>query len=283
MVGNIFLSKPYVICLDGYAHRHPWHGKKWQTQLKLELRYGLNIRNSSLLLAESPAAYQQIRELYPNNLVQQVPICLWEDELKSIEALWNDEGFTPLRAPTILFVGRLVRRKGVHTLLSAFGELAAHYPDWSIEIRGPAPDSAYLGELKQLVAQRGIESRVRFAPSLSGEALFRRYRSAAIFCLPSTGEGMPSAITEAMYFGGAIVAGNSGSIPYQLDNGHAGLLVNYGDVPQLRCHLESLIESRETRMSLMQAARQRMLDEFTWERHFPSVEQQFRTILDGSG
>lgn len=186
----------------------------------------------------------------------------------------------PERRPIILFTGRLVRRKGVHDLITAFGRLAQKYPDWMVELRGPIGDPGYYAELQRLAVSHGIESRISFAPPLSGESLFKRYRSTSIFCLPSTGEGMPTVITEAMNFGGAIVAGVSGAVPYQLgEDDSCGLLIRYGDVDQLTNSLDRLMCNEDLRESLMRCARQRALDVFTWEKYFPSLEANFRALV----
>jgi len=280
LLAKWLVGKPWVVCLDGYAHRHPWHGADWRTQTRLELRYGTVIRNSSIVIAESLSAYDQVRSLYSAQSVHHVPICLWRKDLESVEAGWEQEGFDPDRRSAILFVGRLVRRKGAHDLISAFGRLAQKYPDWAVELRGPIDDPGYYVELQRLAVSHGIESRICFAPPLSGESLFKRYRSTSIFCLPSTGEGMPTVITEAMCFGGAIVAGASGAVPYQIgEDDSCGLLIRYGDVDQLTNSLDRLMSSESLRQGFMFCARKRALDLFMWERYFPSFEVDFRALV----
>lgn len=269
---------PYVIVLDGYAHRHPWHGSSWRTQTRLALRYGPILRKANLIIAENPTASQQIQTHYPNQPLAQVPTCLWREDLEGIERTWDRDGHAPKRQPIILFTGRLARRKGVHDLLWAFSEVAHKFPDWTVEIRGIVEDTDYQNELRQIASVAGIESRIDFGPPLSGEALYRRFRTCSIYCLPSTGEGTPTSILEAMYYGGAIVASASGSVPYQLDNGRAGLIFKYGDTAQLRRHLELLISREDTRQQLMLAARQRILAQFVWEKHFDALESQFRVL-----
>lgn len=280
MVSSILRRRPYILCLDGYAHRHPWHGDGWSKQAQLELRYGSVIRNASQVIAESPIAYTQVKNYYPDLSVSQIPICLWQSELESMVEKWNTKGTALERKPIILFVGRVTANKGIHNLLNAFAPIAKHYPEWLIEICGPIEDYEYFSNLQSQISHLDLNSRVRFIPPLYGEALYQTYRLSSIFCLPSTGEGMPTTILEAMYFGGAIVAGASGSVPFQLDDGRAGLLFHYGDVPQLMNHLKTLMDDEEYRESLINVSRQRVLDEFTWERYFPSIESSFRALIN---
>lgn len=117
------------------------------------------------------------------------------------------------------------------------------------------------------------------APSLTGEALYRRYHQTSIYCLPSTGEGFPSTILEAMYFGGAIVAGNSGYVSYQLDDGRCGRLFRPGDIDALTEELTLLISSPEKRLECMKAARERVEMEFVWERHFDQLQAKLLDLM----
>jgi polysaccharide biosynthesis protein VpsI len=209
----------------------------------------------------------------------QVPFCLWQADLAEIEANWAAEGFAPEREEVILFAGRLIERKGVHDLIAAFARLADALPTWQLEIRGLPASEAYQERLERLIVQHGLAARVRLLPGLEGEDLYRRYRETAVFALPSAGEGIPTTITEAMYFGGAIVAGVSGAVPHQLENGRCGLLHQPGDLDALTGHLQSLMASAELREAQMARARQRMLDLFVWERYFPELEAVFRQVL----
>ena len=118
MLSKLLWRNPYVIALDGYAHRATWHGVNFWTQLWLELRYGLIIRNADIILAESPDAFQQIKKFYPHSKVYLVPFCLWQEELASIESRWQLTNFTDDRSPTIFYAGRLIERKGLHHLIS---------------------------------------------------------------------------------------------------------------------------------------------------------------------
>lgn len=90
---------------------------------------------------------------------------------------------------------------------------------------------------------------------------------------------MPTTILEAMYFGGAIVAGISGAVAYQLGNGRAGLLHQPGDLDTLTSHLHTLMASAETREAYMAQARQRMTHLFVWERYFPQLAHIFAEAL----
>ncbi len=275
LLSHLLYGTHYAIVLDSYTHRA--FGSQRQQWMQA-VRYGALLRHASLILAEAPACGEAILKRMPNANVQLVPSSLWRSELVEIESKWASEGWQPVRRPTILYAGRLVERKNVHHLISAFARLADQFPAWSLSIVGPAASHDYAQTLTGLVETNGLSERVHFQPALAGEQLYRKYRESAIYALPSEGEGFPTSILEAMYFGGAIVAGNSGYVAYQLEGG-CGLLHNPGDVEQLTQHLQQLMASEDERNRLMQRAKQRVLETFTWENYFPQLEATCRKLV----
>lgn len=94
----------------------------------------------------------------------------------------------------ILFVGRLIRLKGVHTLVSAYrqlpSEIRAKHP---LIVTGEACDQAYVRELTRLA--RG--ANVKFVGNQTGEKLAALFRGASVFVQPSECESMPIVVLEA--------------------------------------------------------------------------------------
>lgn len=275
LLSRLLFGSPYAIRLDSYLHRAPFHGADFWTQLYLELRYGLVLRNANVIIAENPEARHYIEIAMHRPQMLEIPSCLWRRDLETVEKNWCDEGFAPTRKPTILFTGRIVRTKRIHDLIEAFAAISARYPEWSVEIRGPIIDLDYFAALKGLVSAHKLEQKIEFAPTIIGSELFRRYRLASIYCLPSEFEGMSTALSEAMYFCGPVIATLTGSTAYQLDEGCAGLLLTPGDVPQLIRHLEALMGDPQSRADFGARARQRVLDCFTWENYFGQIEAVF--------
>jgi glycosyltransferase involved in cell wall biosynthesis len=280
MLSKALFHTPYVLALDTYTHLAPWDVDSFFSKIKLELRYGLVMRNADLILAESPLCFEHAKRYIRGPEVLLVPVCLWERDLREVESRWAVEDYRPEREPIILYAGQIVERKNIHHLIDAFGRLSERFPAWRLEIRGPASDPAYLASLQNLAKLRSLNDRIHFAPGLSGESLYRRYRSTSVYCLPSRFEGMPTTILEAMYFGGATVAGTAGAVSYQLDDGNCGLLFEPGDVDCLTQHLETLMGSGTEREHLMNRARERFLKLFIWEKYFDLIEDRCRHLLE---
>jgi glycosyltransferase involved in cell wall biosynthesis len=119
---------------------------------------------------------------------------------------------TVARSPhELLFVGRLVPKKGLTHLLNAMPAIAEAYPDVRLRIVGFGPEQAALSRQVQLL---GLKSRVTFVGPVEPSALPAIYRSAGVFVAPFirdvTGdqEGLPVALMEAIATGCPFVVGD---------------------------------------------------------------------------
>ena len=142
-----------------------------------------------------------------------------------------------LSHPAIVFVGGLHPRKGVGTLIKAFGLVSSRHPDARLYLIGEGPNRA---EYEQLCNELGLDGeQVCFVGSLSDP---RGYlRAADIFILPSTSDPAPLVISEAREAGCAIIATEVDGIPELLDDGKAGILVPPNDPERLAAAMDRLL------------------------------------------
>lgn len=118
----------------------------------------------------------------------------------------------PRRIPgRILFVGRLVEKKGLTHLISALRHVIRLNPDAHLVVAGDGPER---GRLEQQSVDLGIADRIRFLGPVSHEHLPELYSSASLFCAPfiraSTGdmEGLGLVTLEAIYFECPFIVGD---------------------------------------------------------------------------
>jgi glycosyltransferase involved in cell wall biosynthesis len=157
----------------------------------------------------------------------------------------------PTQPGKILFVGRLIPRKGVRYLVEAMAHL--EHPSVQLVIVGGGPQQT---DLEELARSNGIAERVIFAGRVSDEALQEHYRTCQIFVLPSivdpTGdtEMLGMVLLEAMRYRKPVIASNVGGIPDIVQDGENGLLTPEKDPTALATALKRLLSDRELSSTL---------------------------------
>jgi glycosyltransferase involved in cell wall biosynthesis len=179
--------------------------------------------------------------------------------------------------PRILFVGRLVARKGVDRLLEALAGLRAR--PWRLEIVGFGPER---DPLERRAAELGIADRVEFLGRVTSAELVSAYRRAACFVLPATlderadTEGLGVVLLEAMSYGVPVVATSRGGIVDVVDDGKTGILVD-DDPAALAEAIAAVLEDPERGRALGRAGRERVRQRFGWDSIVDRLEAVYRS------
>jgi glycosyltransferase involved in cell wall biosynthesis len=165
---------------------------------------------------------------------------------------------------TVLFVGRLYRRKRVDVLLQAAAQVRGKIPELEIRIVGNGPCAMNLRELAQ---ELKLESTVTWLGDVSRAVLAEEYNRATLFCLPSVQEGFGIVLLEAMAAARPVIASRAAAIPEVVPH---GLLVEPDSPEALVAAIETLYRSPEARAAQAVAGVQ-------WVKQFdaPLVAQRF--------
>jgi phosphatidylinositol alpha-1,6-mannosyltransferase len=143
----------------------------------------------------------------------------------------------------VLYLGRLVRRKGVHRLIDALPDLTAGPRRVTLVIAGAGPEE---GRLRRLAAR--IKSRVIFAGRVSDDDAPALYRVADVFALPVADrwrgletEGLGVVLLEAAACGTPCVTGRSGGTVEAVVDGTTGHIVDARNRSELVGALNSIL------------------------------------------
>ncbi|APW44165.1 glycosyltransferase family 4 protein [Rhodoferax saidenbachensis] len=175
-----------------------------------------------------------------------------------VRAMLRAELNLPDDVPVFVFVGRLVRDKGVFDLVEAFAAVNAKNQQWALWMIGPDEDG-----IQAALQERGnqLGARIRWFGSTTTP---ERYMAAAdVFVLPSYREGFGSVVIEAAACG-------IPSIAYQIDgvidaivDRKTGVFVEKGNVRDLADAMIWLGSDNNARTALGEAARTRAVREFS--------------------
>lgn len=184
------------------------------------------------------------------------------------------------REPVILFVGRLVEKKGCRYFLEAIAQVQEQVP----EVRGVViGDGPLRGNLEQQAREQG--SAVTFLGALEPPQVWDWMRRAMVLCGPSVraasgdAEGLGMVFAEAQTLGLPVVGFGSGGIPEVVTEGVSGLLVPEGDTTALGLALLRVVRSPELRERLARGGSDRMARDFDLHRNTAILEQLYDQVL----
>lgn len=156
---------------------------------------------------------------------------------------------------SIIFVGRLVRGKGVEVLLDALALARKSAPQLHLTIVGDGPLRTLL---EQHTVDRGVADHVRFTGALRGPAVNDALNGARIAVLPSTSsEGFPVTAIEAQAAGCAVIASDVPGMGEAVED--AGVLVTPSARGDLAAAIVRISEDPEMFDSLVDASRRNAL------------------------
>ncbi len=260
------ISRPFV--LIGYGGEFSQaRGQliKWIVQRSVMRRAALFLAISSFtadLFRQAKAPADRIGIIYGG--VRPERFAATDEQ---VEGLRERYGLAGRRV--LLTVARLVSRKGHDIVLTAMPEILRSAPDAAYLIVGDGPMRE---RLEEQTRELGLEGSVVFAGRVADEMIPACYRLCDVLVMPSRpmrgelAEGFGLAYLEAAVCGKPSIGTNYGGIPDAIADGETGLLVDTDDVEGLAGAAARLLGDEELRTRMGQAARERALAEFTWER-----------------
>ncbi len=143
----------------------------------------------------------------------------------------------------LLFLGRLIERKGAQVAIAALQHLVAKGADVHLRVVGDGPERAALEAQAQ---QLGLRDRVTFTGAVAPQEVRREYAEAEVFVMPAITdwkgeqEGFGLVLIEAIRAGVPVVGSASGGIADIIRDGETGLLVPERDAAALASAIEAL-------------------------------------------
>jgi len=200
-----------------------------------------------------------------------------KDTIKVIPNAIDTNKFKPNikhREDYILYVGRLVRRKGVHILIKATKILR----DMGFTNRVLIAGRGYFEHYLKLLASE-IDN-ILFLGEVSEYRKTKLYAGAKIFVLPSiVGESFGVVLLEALSSGTPVVATNVGGVPEVVKNGSEGFLVDPGEPHKLAEAIAEILSSEELWLKMSINARKKAVEKFSIETVGRLYEQIYTEAL----
>lgn len=176
--------------------------------------------------------------------------------------------------PHALFLGGFSNpAKGGQVLLRALPEILERCPELRVTLAGSDTPPA------EVTALQRRHPGVRWAGWLDHAAACRELSQCDVFLMPSTSEGMPVALLEAMVCARAIVATPVGGIPDVVSDGSEAILVPQDDPAALSVGVLRAVGDQRLRARLGHAAQLRVQEEFNRDRIYDRIASIYDELL----
>lgn len=249
-------------------HGQDWRRAKWGKLASSMLRLGehMALRVADGTICVSRSLTQEYRAS-GHDTVTYIPngfSLVAGDDLEYLSSLSLEDG------RYLLFVGRLVPEKGAHHLIEAWK--AAGKPLPLVVAGDTSHTDDYVARL------RSLDSDVVFTGYVYGARLAALFRHAGLFVLPSSLEGLPIVLLEALAYGSPVLS--SDIPPCEEVLGAEGHFFRAEDSDDLARRLTELVPRLPQLRSEAQAKREELLREYDWDRVAQETEALYRSVLD---
>lgn len=162
----------------------------------------------------------------------------------------------------ILYVGRISERKNVLGLIQSFSQLLRHQPSARLLLAGDADDPTYRVRCTERVQELDLDHHVQFLGNIDRPALLDELSRSTCLILVSKQETAPMIVMEAMAASVPVVASNICGLPYMIEDGKTGYLVDPCDEVQIVDRLLKLLSSPALSAQMGEAAREVAYERF---------------------
>lgn len=175
---------------------------------------------------------------------------------------------------TLLYLARFDGQKRPLLLLEAFRQLSGEYPDWDLVLWGHGPQEPLL---RRQIKAWNLQKRIHM-PGICRDAQ-AAYAKAQIYCLPSSYEGFPNTVLEAMCAGLPVVGFvECAGVRDVIEHGKTGVVVQDSTPEALAAALRGLMASGDLREALGSAAQKAAAETYAPERIYGQWERLFAEL-----
>jgi glycosyltransferase involved in cell wall biosynthesis len=238
------------------------------------------VTSSDAVTVISSFTGQRLREFAPNVETSTIPF-----GAAAVNKLDSSFGAKPRKKEDpfeLLFVGRLVKRKGVDVLLRAVQQLK---DDSRLHVRivggGPEKDN-----LENLAKQLGVANRVTFTGVIDSETIDHFFRECDALVLPAviteTGEteGLGVVLLEAMGYGKPVIASAAGGIVDIVTDRETGLLSPPGDATALAATIRTAMDDPALMTDLAERGTRFADEAFGWDKIVADLQGVYKSAVE---
>lgn len=172
-----------------------------------------------------------------------------------------------------IFIGKIIKEKGIWDLLRAFEEILYNNGNVRLIVIGKGKGR----ELREYITRKNLSENVYYKGAVPHEEIPRWLNASDVFVLPSSKEGVPNSMIEAMACKKAVIVSKVGGVPEILNNEN-GIMVRPGDISSLKKNMEKLCVY-EIREKYAREGYETINKNFTWEKNANEYYRIYQELL----
>lgn len=185
------------------------------------------------------------------------------------------EGLVPVSGPAILYVGNIIRAKGLLELADAFKIVQAKSPEAALYLIGSRKDTAFVEQLNNKIGELGLNN-VHFIDPQPQAEINRWMNAADVLVLPSHIEGFGLVALEAMAAGLPVVGSKVGGLKFLLAE-KRGILFEKGNSKDLAAGIQAVLTNKEAHLD------EEKIREAVQEHSFGTIAAKLLHLYKGMG
>lgn len=177
----------------------------------------------------------------------------------------------------VLFLSRIVWKKGLDTLIKSFSKISKRYSDAVLVLAG-GDDENYIKKVKEFIKEEKIIDKVLFTGIITGKEKEAAYLDSDVFVLPSYSENFGVVVVEAMYFGLPVIISKGVGLGSKIEKEEVGKVINKDTEEVYRAVIDILENKKESREIAIRA-REWVQKEFSIEKVAERWVEEYNKIV----
>lgn len=221
---------------------------------------------------------QEVKNLFqlPDDKVLEIANGVNEENYRADYSKAFRQNYASPDEQIILYVGRIVREKGIQVLIQSIPEILQRIPASKFVIAGKGP---YLDNLKAQADYLGISNRVYFTGFISDEERNKLYRCADLAVFPSLYEPFGIVALEAMATMTPVIVSAVGGLVEFVEDGENGLTVPPNDPPRLAQAILQLLNKQNTARRLANNGYRLVKEKYSWKQIARKTVKVYQEVL----
>ncbi len=175
--------------------------------------------------------------------------------------------------PRLLFVRSFHEIYNTPMAINVIAKVLKKYPQAELCMVGPDKDGS-LAVCQNLAKELGVENNVKFMGRMSKQEWHQLSVEYSIFISTTNFDNTPVSVIEAMALGLPVISTSVGGVPYLVDDGNSGFLVEKGNVEEMVSKIDYIINNQKEVFDIAVNAR-KQVESYDWE----VVKKQWSEIL----